>query len=860
MYDWLHDALDDTSCLVTANRRLARELQAAWSETQLARGASAWRTPDILSWQRWISSLVEDTDSQADLPTRINAQQSQVLWERCLRKELGDDAAGLPGLVRLARDAWQRLADSMVSIREVARAAQTEDQRLFAAAAGRYQAVLEHRNWVDDAGLAALALSLVQSGRTAPRARRYVFAGFDRVRPIAAALQDAVHDAGAECRVQEPVDRGAVPDIYEFEHRDAELRAAGAWARAYLTERPQARIAIVTQGLEQSAVRDRRLVREGFVPGWQYGPATLRDAVNVSYGQRLSAYPAIAIALLALRWLVHDLRSSEVARLLQTPMIGNGEIPGRSRLELRLRALPDRAWSPSMVTHALRGKSSEGDADDWLGRIAGLGKRRRELPRTASPAEWVILLDQALIAAGWPGPGSRDSDTFQLVNRWRELLNDFARLDLVSASMNARSAITQLEIMAGEIIFQPEARHTSLQLLGPLEATGAEFDAVWIAGMTASDWPPAGHPSALISRRLQIEHEMPDATPEDTRRWTERAFRRIAGGTSSLVCSYPLLVDDVEQTASDLLDTFEQGETPADPGWHATELAGHASTERRPDEVPPITSERVFGGAGTVQQQLTEPFAAFIQGRLGARWLDRQATGIPALLRGNLVHDTMFRLYQDIADGAALRALSDDELRARISAAADAAMQRHTRNSDAVLRSLLALERERLVELVTTFVELDRGRDDFEVADLEGELTFEHRSLQLRLRYDRIDRFEDGSIGIIDYKTGRARRLIGHDGAVRQAQLFVYAMAADAPVAMLALGNIDAREAGFSGVGRGFSDEADWPAFLAAIENEIRDACDRLMAGDVSLLAAQGATNARPLNLLSRYTELRRET
>ena len=860
MYDWLHDALDDTSCLVTANRRLARELQAAWGEIQLARGASAWRTPDILSWQRWISTLVEDTDSQADLPTRINAQQSQVLWERCLRKELGDDAAGLPALVRLARDAWQRLADARIPIREVAKAVQTEDQRLFAAAAGRYQAVLEHRNWVDDAGLAELALSLVQRRRTALQARRYVFAGFDRIRPIVAALQGAVRTAGADCHVQEPVNFGAVPDIFEFEHRDAELRAAGAWARKYLADRPQARIAIVTQGLEQSAVRDTRLVREGFVPGWQYGSGALRHAVNVSYGQRLNAYPAVAIALLALRWLVYDLRSSDVARLLQTPIIGNGEIAGRSRLELRLRALPDRAWSPSMVTSALRGKAADGDADDWLGRVAALGKRRRDLPKTASPAEWVILLDQALSAVGWPGPGSRDSDTFQLTNRWRELLNDFARLDLVTARMTARSAVTQLEIMAGEIIFQPESRHTSLQLMGPLEATGAEFDAVWIAGMTAAEWPPAGHPSALISRRLQIEHDMPDATPDDTRAWTERAFQRIAGGAATVVCSYPLLVDDVEQSASDLLGTFEVGEAPEDPGWHATSLVQHATTVRRPDDVPAIRDERVFGGAGTVQQQLTEPFAAFVQGRLGARRLDLQATGIPALLRGNLVHDTMFRLYQDIVNGAALRALSDEELHARIAAAADGAMQRHVRNSDAVLRSLLLLERERLVDLVSAFVALDRGRGDFEVADLEGELAFEHRNLRLRLRYDRIDRFDDGSIAIIDYKTGRARQLVGSDGTVRQAQLFVYAMAANAPVAMLALGNIDSREAGYSGVGRGFTDEAEWPAFLAAVEDDIRGACDRLLAGDVSLLASQGAASARPLNLLSRYTELRHET
>ena len=858
MYDWLDDALDDTSCLVTANRRLARELRSAWGESQLERGATAWRTPDIQSWTRWIASLVEEADSQASMPTRINAQQSQLIWERCLRKELGENAVGLPALVRLARDAWQRLADARVSIREVAKTAQTEDQRLFAVAAGRYQAVLEHQNWVDDAGLAEYALDLARSGRVAPR-ERYVFAGFDRIRPIAAELHDALRALGATVVIQEPANRGAVATVAVFEQRDAELRAAGAWAREYLSAAPEARIAIVLQGLEQSAARDVRLVREGFVPGWQYGPGSLSGAVNVSYGQRLDGYPAIAIALLALRWLIQDLRSREVARLLLTPMIGKGELSGRSRLELEIRALPDRAWNPSMVTSALRGKDLEGDAEDWLARVAALAKRRRDLPPRASPADWVIIFDEALQAIGWPGPGSTDSHSFQLINRWRELLNDFARLELVSASMSARAAVVQLEIMAGEIIFQPESRHTALQLIGPLEATGAEFDAVWIGGMTALDWPPPGRPSALIRRLLQAEHDMPDATPADTRAWATMTFERICGGASDVICSYAQLIGDVEQTASDLLDGLKPGATPAEPGWHAAALIENGATQRCKDTVPAVDDERIFGGAGAVQQQLTEPFTAFAQARLAARWLDRQAVGIPAPLRGNLVHDTLFRLYSDIAGSEELRALGDDDLHDRIAACAAAASQRHERNSDAVLRSLLALERNRIVDVVTAFVALDRERGEFRVADLEGKLVFVHRNLNLRLRYDRIDQYDDDSIAIIDYKTGTAKQLVQRDGTIRQVQLFVYALAADAQVNMLALANVDSRDAGFSGVGRGFTEETEWPEFLRTVEGEVRRACDRLLAGDVRLLAPQGAASARRFNLLSRYTELRHE-
>ena len=90
MYDWLHDALDESTCVVTANRRLARELHNSWSAHKLAEGAAAWRTPDIQPWTSWLGAMLASSRRQDGIPTRINAHQSQLLWERCLRKELDD--------------------------------------------------------------------------------------------------------------------------------------------------------------------------------------------------------------------------------------------------------------------------------------------------------------------------------------------------------------------------------------------------------------------------------------------------------------------------------------------------------------------------------------------------------------------------------------------------------------------------------------------------------------------------------------------------------------------------------------------------------------------------------------------------
>ena len=142
MYEWLSDALQGPATVITANRRLARVLQQEYASRQVELEIGAWETPAILAWQDWLAVTVQGASGQAQLPARLNAHQSQLLWERCLQKELGESIVGISSLVRLAREAWQRMADWQVPIRDVARSAQNHDHRLFAAASGRYLAIL----------------------------------------------------------------------------------------------------------------------------------------------------------------------------------------------------------------------------------------------------------------------------------------------------------------------------------------------------------------------------------------------------------------------------------------------------------------------------------------------------------------------------------------------------------------------------------------------------------------------------------------------------------------------------------------------------------------------------------------------
>ena len=861
MYDWLDEATAGEGTVVTANRRLARLLRRRHALVQCEAGRSAWTTPRILAWQDWMTALLADT-TREQLPTLINAHQSHWLWEQCLRRELGnEERAGVAALVRLARDAWQRLADWQLGIRDVARAASGIDQQLFASVAGRYQAMLEQRDWIDDAGLAWLVPELLESGEIAIDGA-VTFAGFDREKPVRRRLANAIHEAGCKCHEISTPAPTATVGLCRSETAESELRAAGAWARGRLQENPALRVGIVATDLERDAGQAARLVREGLVPGWQYGAGQLRATLDVSYGRRLVDYPAVSQAIVLLGWLQRDLRADEIAHLLRSPLVAGTVSDARSALEKRLRQLPDRDWSPSMLAAALSTRARGGDAADWLARVRELTTLRRALPQTLSPSEWAQRFDGYLAGWMWPGPGTLDSADFQLVNRWRELLNDFARLELVSPRISLEAALARIEIMATDTVFQPEGAGGAVALLGPLEAFGAEFDALWITGVSAANWPPAASPSPLLSRRLQREAGMPDAEPADTVAYATRLLSGLCSAAPEVVCSFAEIVDDAEQVVTPLLAPVAAStplDAPVDPGMHATTLVAVASLSLAEDAVPAMQfGEKLAGGAYTLQCQLNDPATAFIRGRLGAAPLDAQARGLPASLRGSLIHVALHRLYGELPTRDGLAAWPQEERERRIDAAVDLAVHGEERHADSALLQLLGVERARIRSLLGEFLAVDIARDAFRVDAVEQEIEFSRGPVQLRLRVDRIDRFDDGSVVILDYKTG-ARKRFFEKGQPRDIQLVAYSCALSDAVAGLALVNVDPRHVDFDGAGPMFKAVDDWAATLEEWQKRVHEACGMLAQGDVRINIVRGIKDARPFNLLTRYTELRRD-
>ena len=856
MYGWLSRAGDEATHVVTASRRLARVLSNEYNQKQAETGRLAWRTPVILSYNDWLANLYATVKDDQDA-TRINTQQSRILWERVLRPYITDPLINIGNLCRDARDAWQRIHEWRVPLRKIADAAGGVDQRIFARAAADYQALLEDERWIDDAMLAGKLVAAIESDAvTLPRAT--VLAGFDRLTPAVEQLLDKLRERGVSVEVTDPP-VGRRTELMPYDSEDAELRAAGAWAREVLLEEPSRRVAIIVSGLEQDTRRAGRLVREGFVPGWQYASGPQAAAVNVSLGQRLTDYPAIEVALLALAWTCRELNGHEVSILLRSPYLGRYPAPGRSRIELRLRDMPDRSWS--LKQHLWAGREESADSNDWLSRLSRLVDLRDEQSRTATPAHWAQFANTVLDTVNWPGEHALDSADFQLVDRWRDLLNELARLELVVPEMSMNEAFAQLAAMAGESVFQPEVGDGVIQVMGPLEAAGMSFDRLWISGLTASQWPPPGRPLALVSRNLQRDLGMPNAEPGDTIAYAERVLTRLLGSAKKCVCSYAQSSGDSLQAPAALIDELTSAPPVPDPGWHASRLTSLGDPRPIADDPVPAVSEaeKVRGGAGTLQWQLSEPFAAFAYGRLGISRLQGIVPGLSPMLRGNLVHAALHYLYEDLPTQGTICDWDTDVLSGRVAAATGRAFSRYERRADDVLAQLLRLEQARVKRLLRDVVENDKGRQSFRVDAVEEQRDFECAGLTLQLRIDRIDRYDDDSIAILDYKTGASRRFLDAEGDPRDIQVVVYAYAVPDSVATLGLYNVDSRETGLDVSRRSAVDAQDWDAQIQRWSDYVVRAAQEVVSGDVRINAAKSIGDSRPLSLLSRIGELKRD-
>jgi ATP-dependent helicase/nuclease subunit B len=788
----IRKALDRGATIVAASPRAARSLHLSYAAEQHKLGREIWPTPSIFDWDTWLRDLWREyTFFHPEAPLLLTSLQERAIWKRMQ----GDDAALVvspDSMAALAQEAWN-LTSSYEAHRSRNAAWEQTDAEHFRRWAAAFDDECRLRNWISAANL---EMRLTSALNTLPLPTEVVLAGFDRVTPAQRQFLNASIKYGIHVSEFAPEGAHARPQWIAAIDRRSELIACAQWARQLLQKDSQARLGVIVPDVARVREEMERIFRHILMPESE---DILADSAimpfEFSLGQPVAVIPVIRAALLLLRWTAGPLREEEVTWLMLSGFVADdAEFLPLARVDAELR----NSGSPSPEL-SLEGYLRSVAPEKWpsllhvhkrLGDLLQAAAANEVKQRERMPGAWTDLSQTLLRIASWPGPGSADSVRFQAQKRWERLLSEIALLDMDGARMRCDDFLNLLELHAMETIFAPESRDAPIQIMGPLESSGQQFDAVWFLGTDDNHWPMRSRPHPLLPPGIQRQYDMPHATPESDWQIAQTVTQRLLGSTQHIVFSYSQRDNDGDLRPSPVIAAlFADAMHPetATELW-PTEKELFVETLEEIADTPnmlPWPREQTAGGSEVLRSQAACPFQAFAINRLRAESLNTREWGLSAAERGNLLHEIMRRLWS----GPAPQSLrSNDDLIAAIAenrlgeildghiAAVFAKLSRDSAD-DSWMQAYLASEQQRLRTRLEEWLQVEAHRRPFTVEACEQGLRNVHvGDLRLNLRADRIDLLPDGSRLLIDYKTGEVSAAAWKGERLEEPQLPLYAV------------------------------------------------------------------------------------
>lgn len=792
--------------VVASSARAARELRRLHAERQRGRGLEVWPSPQIVDWAGWLDDLWR-VELRAGRESRLllTALQEHHLWVETVRPAIeGRRLISTAGVADLAQQAYALLADylSLDFLEGGGRGG--ADVESFREWARSFEHQCQAKGWLSRSSLPAVLRHAVLA-QSQPPVASIITAGFDRLTPAQESLLSAFTERGCSIQewepAQEPGQRPPLPAWLPAQLSGAlvvgadatdEAAACALWARRLLRRSTGSgfRIAVITPDAAPFRGELERIFQEILAPETiPIGAPDAPPAFEFSLGRPLAELPMIRAALLLLRWMEDSIPQEEITWLLLSGFLWGQkeELLAQAEFDaLRRRGsvLPPEQPLPRFLARRWPAEGPAAQLGDrlrrarniWLAAAGNMGSNRRSF------AEWVSESAAILSASGWPGPYSLESEQFQARVRWDDLLDGIAALDFAGGAAPFSQFRELLEREARRTIFAAESHGAPVQILGPFEAAGIPFDAVWFLGADDARWPLPARPHPFLTRSLQKQRNMPHADADADSELAARVTRRLENSAPLCVFSYPAQNADGLCRPSTLVTRDAAGRERRRISCLETRaLLGESSPalERERAREPllleqetaawiPWPPDREAGGHDTLKMQSACPFRAFAIKRLHAEELEREEWGLDPAERGKALHEVLQSLWSELGDLDGLKAAQGNgSLRTRIEAAVRASLDAyrpHAAHSEfdspahSWSRAYLRAETERIAELVEEWLEFEAKRYFFRAEKLEEKLAAQVGALRLRLRADRVDIVcnaggESGRI-LIDYKTG----------------------------------------------------------------------------------------------------------
>ena len=793
------DAIEKNQLILTANQRLAAQIQQAWGRSISAKN-QVWKTPRVMSLEHWLSfcwnELVDQNHDLVNGYAQIGRLQNIFYWEQAIAKQ--DDGLD-QSFATMANDCFELCQRWNIE------ADQIDDQSTavnkFKRWAKTYQSILDKKQLLTSPSTwSKVAEGFAQHGLNTENSI-YLY-GFQSIPPL---QQRVLEAATSDIIPIEVMGESASISKYECPEPKVELEIAAKWAAQQLLNDPNQRIGLIIPDLNNRVSETARLINEALAAN------NCSTAVNISAGVKLSETPLLQSALSLLEMTEYKLPMAHWLGIVNSPYWHFNHLPIQFKVdcELQLRETKKYDLSLDKFTQIIRAQQSKlDDPDSIQPQLQPLYDVQQLIRQTAKAkktfSQWAEFFKQFTAQLGWPGLKQPNSLQYQQIQYWEKLLGFFSELDNLAIEISHSRALSYLQKLANEHLFHPQTGDAPLQVLGLLEAVGLQFDQLWITGMQSDNFPASGSINPVLSASYQRQHKMPFSVPEKELNIAKNLLSNFAINSNQLYVSYPITDGKTPLEQSPLICHYEQQNLHTIVGDMALHnwLDQPYSCDINIDAGHPYSApkEPIRGGSSILKNQSTCPFNAFAIHRLWAKEFEQPAIGHEAIDRGSIVHEILYRLWNQWQSSKVFLALNEQQLNDQLSTTIDTVLiEQATKNPILLGDNFKQLEKQRLCKLIHQWLEIERQRPPFEVKETEQKKQLSLGELSISLIMDRLDTVEDETL-VIDYKTGSVKSDVWLGDRPEDPQLPLYILASNPQPQGCAFASLKGNEQKFIGI------------------------------------------------------------
>lgn len=816
-------ALDKGVCVVTATRRLAYEVKAAYNTHQLKQGKAAWPSPLVNTWDSWVLSIWQAHSAHTS-QLCLNPAQLQQLFSNIIeadiqqqqKKDRSDLAAlwNIPATAKTALDAWQLCHQWQISFTTL-KEANHADHAGFGRWATKLYARLSDSNWISPIQIVDKLIAA-----NGPLMQDTILFGFDNF--DAQQRHFIRHHESKKpniSRITSETNSAKTIQRYTFENTREEWQHIGAWARNKLREEPTLKIGIITPNSEKIRTLASQCLREQLTP--QYFEQDAPAPFHFSQGQPLTSVPLIDSALACLD-LLGSIEFKQLVPIFLSSYWGNKhERYARIRLLNPLGKNISYQFDLFQLNQAISGlaDNQEENRTKLLTKLHALQKIKSENRGRHSIAQWREVFRQCLDTLQWPG-SNLSSTEFQAQQAWDKCLDDWLTLDTLCQPMVMDKARQSLKQHCQQMQYQAQAAiNAPVQIMGVLEAAELDFDAVWLAGFDEQAWPVTASANPFIPIHHQIDTGVPAASFALQLEYAMQKTAQLCALCNDVRISHALVQDDINLSISPLftgLDCADLANLPKPFSLNdAIRSATPPLTCKRDDMGQALAAEGAKGGTGLIQAQSACPFRAYAQYRLIASEPIAPEIGMDNMQRGRLLHTILASIWAELKTSKVLHHHIEQGLLATlINRHTQKFVARHAQQSGLRVGFEQA-QTHRLNTLISQWLSLEATRPAFSVEDCEQNIAHTIDGLKLNFTLDRVDQIharEGESLSaatrlIMDYKSGLCELKHWAGDRPEQPQVPLYYLALDQqansmPIEALAFGQVKQGMNTFIGISR----------------------------------------------------------